>query len=358
MVKGIKFRNNSIDIPLIQGGMGVGISLGNLAGNVALNGGMGIISAAHPGYLRDDFRKDSISANIQGIFDEIKKAKEISNNNGMVGMNVMVAATDYKEYVKASVKAGADAIISGAGLPLDLPSLVNEETLIAPIVSSLKACNVILKSWDKRYQKTADFIVIEGVKAGGHLGFKVDDVLSGTTQTLNEIFNDVKELVKQYQEKYERYIPIFVAGGIFDKKDIDEALAYGADGVQMATRFIATDECDADIKFKEAIVNCQKADIKIVNSPTGFPGRAIYNDFYKNNALRGNISMPKCLKCMLPCNPLDTPYCISEALIRSAKGDVNNGVVFVGENAHRVDKIVSVKELIDSLFKKDGQDNE
>lgn len=357
MIKQIKFKDKVLDLPLIQGGMGVGVSLGNLAGNVAKEGAMGVISAAHPGYLRKEFRKDPLKENILGLHDEIKKAKAIASGKGLIGVNIMVAGQNYQTYVKESIKAGADAIISGAGLPLELPSLVTDNTLIAPIVSSFKACNVILKSWDRRYKKTADFIVIEGSEAGGHLGFKVDDLLNNTVQSLKDILLEVKELVKTYQEKYQKDIPIFVAGGIYDKEDIDYYQSLGADGVQMATRFIATHECDADDRFKQAIVNCTKEEIKIVNSPTGFPGRAVFNKFYQNNLKRGcNIRMEKCLQCMIPCNPLDTPYCISEALISSARGFTDGGVVFVGSKAHLINEIISVKELIDSLFR--GKEND
>ncbi len=351
MIKSVNFRNHILKYPLIQGGMGVGVSLGQLAGHVALNHAMGVISAAHPGYRKNDFRKDSFKVNEEALKEEISKAKEIAQGNGMVAVNIMVAGNNYDKYVEAAVDGGCDAIISGAGLPLDLPALVkNSEVLLAPIVSSKKAVEVILKSWERRYQKTADFVVIESADAGGHLGFKVQDVIDKTTQTLSEILKEVKEVTMQYAQKFNCYIPVFVAGGVYNREDINRYLEEGADGVQMGTRFIATHECDASDEFKQAIIDCQEEDIQIVKSPTGFPGRALFNNFYEGIAKRGNITMAKCLDCMKPCNPQNTPYCISEALIRSVKGDTNNGVVFVGANAYRVDRLMHVSELIQELM--------
>ncbi len=351
MIKKIIYNGKSLKLPLIQGGMGVGVSLSNLAGNVAKCGGMGVISAAHPGYMRDDFRKNNTLSNAEALKDEITKAKQIADGNGLIAVNAMVAGTQYAELIKATVDAKADAIISGAGLPLNLPELTEgSDILIAPIVSSKKAIDVILKSWDRRYNKVPDFVVIESAEAGGHLGFKKEELIEGTAQPLSEILSEVKQSIQSYEEKYNKPIPVYVAGGIYDSIDIQKYLDEGADGVQMATRFIATHECDADIAFKQAIVNCSKEDIAIVKSPTGFSGRALWNKFYEDVEKRGNITMKSCLNCLKPCNPMDTPYCISEALIQSVKGNVEHGVVFVGSNAYRINEIISVKQLIDSLF--------
>ena len=350
MIKELNIKDKVLSFPLIQGGMGVGISLSNLAGAVMSEGCMGVISAAHPGYRKENFRMDSIKANCEAIIEEVKKAKDIACGKGLLGINIMAASKDYVEYVKAAVKAKVDAIISGAGLPLDLPKYVEDESvLLAPIVSSGKAIRLICKVWDKRHQATPDFVVIEGSEAGGHLGFKKEDLMDGHCESLEKIYADVKAELKSYQEKYEKKIPIFVAGGIFTGEDIAHYLRLGADGVQMGTRFIATHECDADIAFKQAVVDASEETIEIVQSPTGFPGRGIMNDFMRRNKERGNITIHKCLNCLTPCTPKDTPYCISEALIQSAKGKINNGLVFVGSNASRVDGIVSVKELLSEL---------
>lgn len=350
MIKELKIKDKVLSFPLIQGGMGVGVSLSGLAGAVMKEGCMGVISAAHPGYRSEYFRSDSIKANCEAIIEEAKKARALACGKGLLGVNIMAASKDYIEYVKAAVKAKVDAIISGAGLPLDLPSYVEDKSiLLAPIVSSGKAAKLICKVWDKRHQATPDFVVIEGSEAGGHLGFKKEDLLNGTCESLEKIYHDVKAELAIYQEKYQKEIPVFVAGGIYSGKDIAHYLKLGADGVQMGTRFIATEECDVDANFKQAVVDCTIDDIEIVQSPTGFPGRGIMNDFMARNKERGNVTIRKCLDCLTPCNPSDTPYCISEALIQSAKGNLKSGLIFVGSNAYRIEEIVSVKHLIDEL---------
>lgn len=342
----IRIQNRLLDIPIIQGGMGVGISLSSLAGHVAKNGGMGVISAAHPGYNYKDFRKNPIAVNCQALKDHIKKAKEIAKGKGLIGVNIMVAGQHYEDFVKAAIEGGCDAIISGAGLPLELPSFAKGKTLLAPIVSSGRAIRLIAKIWDKRYHFAPDFVVIEGSQAGGHLGFKKTELINGTCQKLRDILEDVKKELKPYQEKFKKEIPIFVAGGIDNGQKIVEYIKHGATGVQIATPFIATYECDASQAFKNMILHCREEDIEIVESPTGFPGRAIVNDFVKRTREKGHVSIQKCLRCMIPCTPEDTPYCISEALIQSVKGNVDNGLIFVGTQAAKLNEMKHVDELI------------
>ncbi|MFV0382371.1 MAG: NAD(P)H-dependent flavin oxidoreductase [Breznakia sp.] len=347
----LTIKDKVLSFPLIQGGMGVGVSLSSLAGSVMREGCMGVISAAHPGYRLPNFRLDSLASNCKALHEEVKKARKISEGKGLLAVNIMAASKDYVAYVKASVKAKVDAIISGAGLPLDLPSYVDDESiLLAPIVSSGKAARLICRAWDKRHQKAPDFIVIESSAAGGHLGFKKEDLLAHTCTSLETIFHEVKAEVHPYEVKYASDIPIILAGGIYDGKDIADALRLGADGVQMGTRFIATTECDVAQEFKDMVVNCTREDIEIVNSPTGFPGRAIMNEFMQKRKGKENVTIRSCLHCLTPCNPQDTPYCISEALIQAAKGNVQNGLVFVGSNAYRIQEIVDVKVLIEELI--------
>lgn len=350
-MKEIVFNDHyRISIPLIQGGMGVGISLGNLAGHVALNGGMGVISTAHPGYREEDFENNTLNANVRALKKEIKKAKDIAESNGMVAVNAMVAIKDYDEMIQASLDAGVDAIISGAGLPLRLPQLVEgHDVLIAPIVSSGKACRLILRNWNKKYKRCADFIVIEGSQAGGHLGFKKEDLLNGKVQTLEEIFLEVKEVVKEFEGLFNKHIPIFVAGGIYTKEDIQKYLALGVDGVQMATRFITTYECDASDKYKEMFLKAKKEDIELVTSPVGMPGRAIRNKLTETIKTQ-RIPVKKCYQCLIPCDVKTTPYCISKALIEACKGNIDEGLIFSGTNGYRSDKLISVKDLIEELM--------
>lgn len=349
MKNNITLGSKTLHIPIIQGGMGVGVSLSSLAGAVMKEGAMGVISAAHPGYQKPNFLTNSEQANCEAIKEEIIKAKTIAQGNGLCGVNVMVASHHYEAYVKAAIDGGADVIISGAGLPMNLPSVEgSEQVLLAPIVSSARAARLILKSWDRHYHRCPDFVVIEGSLAGGHLGFKKEDLLEGKVQTLDEILPEVLQELHTYETIYERTIPVFVAGGIYTKEDIEHVQALGAAGVQMATRFIATYECDANDAFKQSIIQAKKEDIHLVKSPAGLPGRAIMTKFMKKSE-EGRIPSSHCILCMKPCTPSTTPYCISEALIHAVEGDVEQGLVFAGSNAYRVDHMMSVHDLIQEL---------
>lgn len=349
-MKSVCIGDMKLEVPIIQGGMGVGISLGNLAGHVAKNGGMGVISTAHPGYRAEDFEKNPTEVNKRELAKEIQKAKEIAKGKGMVAINAMVAITDYAQMVEVAIKNKIDAIISGAGLPMNLPGFVKgTKVKIAPIVSSGKAARLICRTWDRRYHVAPDFVVIEGSEAGGHLGFHKEDVLNKTTAKLADIFKEVKETLQPFVEKYQKEIPIFVAGGVYDADDIKQFMDLGADGVQMATRFICTEECDADIKYKEAFINAKKEDIEIVKSPVGMPGRAIMTKLTERLKNDERIPVKRCYNCLVPCDVKTTPYCISSALINAAKGNLDEGLVFSGSNGYRNDKIVTVKELMDEL---------
>lgn len=348
----IKIKDKYLDIPIIQGGMGVGVSLGNLAGSVAKEGGMGIISTAHPGYRYPNFYKDTLKTNLKALDDEIQKAKTIANGKGLVGVNIMVAIEDYEPMVEQSVKSNVDVIISGAGLPLALPKYTKGTNVaIAPIVSSGRVASLICRTWDKKYQVIPDFIVIEGSQAGGHLGFKKEEILNDKAQSLEVILKEVLEAVQPYEKKYQRQIPIFVAGGIYTGQDIQHYMNLGASGVQMATRFIATYECDADERYKQMFIDCQKEDIVIVKSPVGMPGRAMKTKLIERLEQGEKIPLTHCFNCLRPCDPKTTPYCISMALIHAVSGNIDEGLVFCGSNAYRIDKMMHVKELIEELMK-------
>lgn len=346
----VKIGTKEMTIPIIQGGMGVGVSLSSLAGAVMKEGGMGVISAAHPGYRDPLFWKDSLAANKKALKEEIQKAKDISGGNGICGVNIMVASKDYDEYVVAAAEGKAEAIISGAGMPMNLPALVKGyDILIAPIVSSARAAKLILRSWSQRDDRCADFVVVEGCEAGGHLGFKKEDVINGNAETLEEILPQVLQEVAVYEEKYEKEIPVFVAGGIFTGQDIAKYIKLGAAGVQMATRFIATYECDADQRFKDHIIQSTQANIELVGSPAGLPGRAVMTPFMETTKC-GRIAPTRCITCMKPCIPATTPYCITDALIKAVQGDIEHGLVFAGSNAYRVTKMMHVHDLISELM--------
>ncbi|MHC1686098.1 MAG: NAD(P)H-dependent flavin oxidoreductase [Clostridiaceae bacterium] len=335
-------------IPIIQGGMGVGVSLSNLAGHVAKEGAIGILSAAQIGYDEEDFETNTLQANLRALRKHIERAREIAPK-GILGVNIMVAMKDYEEHVMEALKSGIDLIISGAGLPTALPKLAKGfMTKLAPIVSSPKAANVILKLWDKKHGIAPDMIVVEGPKAGGHLGFHKEDISGIADLNFEKDLVEIISITKEYEAKYNKKIPVVVAGGVYTGADIARYVKLGCSGVQMATRFVATHECDADIKFKEAYINSTEDTIGIVKSPVGMPGRAVLNKFIEKISVE-NEKVTKCYKCIVPCNPATTPYCITKALINAVKGDVDNGLVFCGTNAYRIEKIVSVKELIDEL---------
>lgn len=340
----IIMNSKTMDIPIIQGGMGVGISLSKLAGNVAKCGGMGVISAVNPGYKNKDFISNPVNINMSELKKQIRDAKEISEGRGIVAVNVMCAINNYELTVKTAVEGGADAIVCGAGMPLKLPELVNKDTLIAPIVSSKRALSIIIRTWLKRYNRICDFVIVEGPLAGGHLGFKKDEI---EKVSLDEILEEVFEYVKELEEKYNEKIYIFAAGGIRNAKRRFELMEKGADGIQVATPFIATVECDADENFKNEIINSTDEDIVIINSPVGMPARAINNNFVKD-IKENKEKIARCLNCLKTCDPRTTEYCIGKALGQSAKG--RQGLVFSGSNINNITKITSVKDVINSLM--------
>ncbi len=346
----LKIHGKEIKIPLIQGGMGVGVSLEKLAGAVAKCGGIGCISTADCGYREEDFMKAPEEANLRALKKEIQKAKEISEGMGLIAINAMVATQQYAEAVKTAVKNGVDAVISGAGLPLELPELVPEgEALIAPIVSSDRAFKVIAKSWERNYHRFPDFVVLEGPKAGGHLGFKEKELLEGSCGTLMELLKNLVEAVKPYEEAIGRRIPVFAAGGIWDKSDIERARDLGASGVQMATRFIATEECDASQGYKDTLIEASSQDVRIIHSPVGMPGRALFTPLIKRLEESGRIPPTHCSRCIKTCNPGQVPYCITRALIEAVKGNYEEGLFFTGANVEKLTGMTTVPELVKEL---------
>ncbi|WP_026499139.1 NAD(P)H-dependent flavin oxidoreductase [Butyrivibrio sp. WCD2001] len=347
----MNIRGKELAHGIIQGGMGVGVSLSSLAGSVAKEGCMGVISSVNIGFNEPDFMENPFEANIRALKEHIKKAKEISKGNGLIGVNIMVAVSHYEETVKAAIEAGADAIISGAGLPLKLAELVKgSDTLFAPIVSSKRAAMLLCKSFVKKAGILPDFLVIEGHQAGGHLGFSADDLSNDTCQPNLQILKEVKEAIKPFEEEFKKKIYVFLGGGIFDSKDVKEATEAGADGVQIGTRFIATKECDVDEAFKQVIVDSKEEDIRIIKSPVGMPARAIYTPLLQKLDEGKSFLAKRCNSCLTACPKGDNiPYCISRALIAAAHGNKEEGLFFCGENAPRVKDIVTVKELIDEL---------
>lgn len=279
MLPELKIGNLVARYPIIQGGMGVGISLSSLAGAVAKAGGIGVISAAQPGWRDPEFARDPLSANLRALAFHIRRAKEISNG-GIIGVNIMCALTHYEEYVRCCIENGADLIISGAGLPTDLPKYTAGSSIkLAPIVSPPRTAKVLLKLWDNHYHRVPDLVVIEGPAAGGHLGYSAETVEETARRGYDDEIREILQIVHGYEEKYACTIPVVFAGGVYTHEDILHYLSLGCAGVQMATRFVVTEECDADPRYKQAYLNAKKEDITIMHSPVGMPGRAIRNPF-------------------------------------------------------------------------------
>ncbi|MCR4400304.1 MAG: nitronate monooxygenase family protein [Syntrophomonadaceae bacterium] len=336
-------------LPLVQGGMGVGISLSGLASAVAREGAVGVISAVEIGMSEPDYRENKREANVRALRAEILRARELAPE-GVIGVNVMVALNNYEEMVSTAVAAGADLVIVGAGLPLGLPALVaDSDTAAVPIVSSAKAIQLIGKRWDTRFRYCPDAVVVEGPLAGGHLGFSFEELQHPETVRLEDIVVEVMEAVRPLEDKYGRPVPVIAAGGIYDGADIARFLCLGCAGVQMGTRFVATFECDAAEEFKQAYLRARAEDVEIIRSPVGMPGRAIHNQFLER--VQTQPEKIKCrYNCLRPCDPRTAPYCIADALINAKLGRLDQGFAFAGANVYRVDRIVSVHDLITQLM--------
>jgi len=347
-MKVLQIGDLKIKLPVIQGGMGIGISMSGLAGAVANEGGVGVIAAAGLGMFEPDYRKNFVEANIRALKKEIHKAKEMTN--GVLGVNIMVALTNFSELVKTAVSEKIDIIFAGAGLPLNLPQFLTQgsKTKLVPIVSSGRAAKIVCSKWKEQYDYLPDAIVVEGPKAGGHLGFKRMQ-LDDPEFKLEKILPEVLAEVKYFEEKYNTRIPVIAAGGIYTGADIKEIMDLGAAGVQMGTRFVTTQECDASLKFKQTYIDSEEKDMEIINSPVGMPGRAINNEFIEK-INRGEKRPVKCpYKCLKTCNIESTPYCIVAALVNAMKGNFFNGFAFAGSNAYIATKITTVKETMESL---------
>jgi nitronate monooxygenase len=340
----------TVELPIIQGGMGIGISLSRLASAVANEGGIGIIATAGIGMNEPDFSTNFPEANIRALRKEIRKARELTK--GIIGVNIMVALSNFDDMARTAIEEGIDVIFSGAGLPLNLPQFVNStiKTKLVPIVSSARAAGIIAKKWSKKYNRLPDAVVVEGPLAGGHLGFK-EQTIYDPEYSLEKLIPEVIQVLKPFEERYKKLIPVIAAGGIYTGEDIFRFFQLGVSAVQMATRFVTTYECDASEKFKQTYLDSRKEDIVVIKSPVGMPGRAIKNAFL-DEVSQGKRKPFKCpYHCIITCDYKKSPYCIAFALINAKKGNFSHGFAFAGENAHRAKEIISVKELIETLIK-------
>jgi len=348
-MKELQIGNLVAHYPIVQGGMGVGISLWSLASAVANQGGIGVISSAGLGMLHKNDNPIYTEASIYGLRQEIRKAK--ANTQGIIGVNIMVALTNYADMVRTAIEEKADIIFSGAGLPLNLPSYLEQEnkTKLVPIVSSARATRIICSNWNSKYNYYPDAIVLEGPKAGGHLGYKLNQINNPEYSIEHNLPLILQEL-DSWKQKAGRDIPLIVGGGIYTGEDIYNIIKAGASAVQMGTRFVTTQECDASEEFKNSYIKATKEDIAIIESPVGMPGRAINNSFLEGVA-KGEKHPKNCVcHCIKTCDSVNSPYCIMLALLNAYKGIVNDGFCFAGSNAYRATKITTVRALFEELI--------
>ncbi len=344
----LKIGNLTARLPIIQGGMGVGISMSSLASAVANEGGIGVISCAGIGLIYRHAAKDYMEACIIGLREEIRKARE--KTSGLIGVNIMMALTNFSDMVKTAIAEKVDVIFAGAGLPLDLPNYRTPDcvTKLVPIVSSARAAKIICEKWKTLYDYLPDLVVVEGPKAGGHLGFKtgqIDDPEFAIEKLIPAVVSEVAVFEKQYNQE----IPVIAAGGIYTGEDIYKMMQLGAKGVQIASRFVTTFECDADDRFKQTYIDASEDQVEIIQSPVGMPGRALQGEFLEK--VKQGLMAPKSCpyNCLRTCDYTKVPYCIILALYNSYKGDLKKGYAFAGSNAYRATKITSVKEIMDEL---------
>lgn len=348
----MKLGNRELALPLIQGGMGVGVSMGGLAGAVAAHGAMGTLSTADAGWNEPDFAAHPQQANLRALRREVQRAKRLAAGAGLVAVNAMVATRQYADSVRTALEAGADAIVSGAGLPLELPALAEGfEALLAPIVSGPRAAQLICRTWAKRYGRVPDFVVLEGCQAGGHLGFEEADLLSGRCTPLSRLIPEVLAALRPFEEKFGRAIPLFCAGGVATGAEMARCTRLGAAGAQLATRFIATEECDAGQGYKDVLLAARPEDLRIIHSPVGMPGRAVNSPLVQRLAVGMRQPPAHCSGCIKSCRPAETPFCITHALIEAVKGNWEEGLFFSGSRVDLVDRMRTVPDLIDELMK-------
>ncbi len=348
----LNIGNLKVDIPIIQGGMGVGVSLSGLASAVANEGGIGVISAVGIGMTEQDYRKNFRAANKRALRKEIRNAR--SKTDGIIGVNIMMAVTDFDDLLEVSLQEKANVVFIGAGLPLRKPSAIDStlleksETKFIPKVSSARAAKLIFKFWSERYGRVPDALVIEGPLAGGHLGFKKEEI-DRPEKNLEAILKETLPIIRIYENIYKNEIPIIAGGGIYTGKDVLDIMQLGAKAVKMGTRFVTTNECDAALEFKLNYLNCSADDVTIIDSPVGLPGRVIRNNFVKQIDEGKQRPINCSWKCLKTCNFKKAQFCIAEALFNAAKGNFREGFSFAGSKAFMSKQIISVRETFEQI---------
>ncbi|MGB2629955.1 MAG: nitronate monooxygenase family protein [Candidatus Omnitrophota bacterium] len=343
-----------IKVPIIQGGMGVRVSLAPLAAAVANCGGGGTIASVGLPPDTEENRKDQLGCQRRYLENEIKEARRLST--GAIGVNIMVALSNYEDMVRTAAKENIDYIISGAGLPISLPEFAEGSPVkLIPLIASARGAELLLKTWKRRYNRFPDAFVVEGPLSGGHIaGYSLEELESLKEKMreeplLENAVKDVLDLVGEYEKEYGVSIPIIAAGGIFDGKDVAKFLRLGAKGVQIGTRFVATYECSVADEFKQLYVNAKEDDLVFIQSPVGMPAKAIRTKF-TDKIMSGEGEPFQCdYKCLRTCDPAKVPYCIAKALTNAASGNIDKAIVLAGTNVPRIKKIVSVKEVISEI---------
>lgn len=334
------------DIPIVQGGMGVRVSRASLAAAVANEGGIGTISSIGLGDIEASKTRYE-EASRDALREEIRRAKALTS--GLLAVNLMGVLSNAYDMVRAAVEEGIQIIVYGAGLPSKLPAVVEDpDVALVPIVSSARVTDLILRTWGRRYDRVPDAFILEGPLAGGHLGFSREQLEDPENFFLEKLLPQVLAATKPYEQKHQKPIPVIAAGGIFDGKDIARMLSLGAVGVQMGTRFVCTHECKVSDEFKQTYLDASEEDILIIDSPVGMPARAIKTTFLETLGDGGKVRCP--YRCLTACKAEKAKYCIARVLVNAYLGKVQEGVVFCGQNAHRITKIVTVPELIKELL--------
>lgn len=356
--KSVKIGKYIIEKPIIQGGMGVGISWDKLAGNVSKEGGLGVISAVGTGYYENKSHVKKLVADRpldatnfyskEGFEAIINNARKICGDKPLAA-NILYAINDYGRVVTDACEAGINIIITGAGLPTNMPEFTEgyPDVALVPIVSSAKALKIICKRWKQRYNRLPDAVVLEGPKSGGHQGFTYEQCSMPENQLENLVAPVVAEAALWGN------IPVFAAGGVWDKSDIEEMMALGASGVQMGTRFIGTFECDAHENLKQVLINAKKEDIQLMASPVGYPAQGVRTNLTKLVENREGPAIKCISNCVSPCNRGEEAkkvgFCIADRLSDAYEGNLETGLFFSGTNGYRLTGLISVKELIRKL---------
>ena len=346
----LKIGDLEIEMPVIQAGMGVQVAKSELAAAVARAGGVGCISSVGLGTIEASL-KDYLADSRENLAKEIRNARRLANG-GVIGVNIMVALANYDDMVDVCVKEKVDIIVSGAGLPINLPELTKGSGIkLIPVISSGRAMKVILKSWDRRYKTMPDAVIIEGPQCGGHMAFTREQVLHPETAPIQKILNDVKEILAPYEKEYNKKIPLIGAENIVTPEDVLKKLEMGFDGVHIGTRFICTEESGIDRKSKEVYVNAKDEDIVVLHSPLGLPVKVLKTPLVEKLLNGEKIPFGCQFRCLRACEATEAKFCIADALVKTLYGETDEGLFMVGSGIGRINDIIPAEQFFEQLKK-------